>query len=265
MQDNNVAAPANTGEAAPLTNVETPATAPASGAEAGALTAEQVAQFLGTTTDTLKSYQDFVSNNGGWDKSLNAYKKAISGRQTESAPQAQIQTSSPLNDSIAQQQPATAQQAAPKPVEGGITPEEFMTQQYFNSLATQEQYKNIADQMRSGEVLKEMAKFDIQPMINGQFNDQKVRNFLDLYSKSVPAPTPSTPVTNTPTVEYVQVGETINNMNEAMAVLKQDQELRAKGLQGHPMAKQANEFFDGVLSANQNRGKRVHKTLDKTA
>lgn len=264
MQDN-AAAPANPGEAAPLNNVDTPAApaAPASTPEAPALTAEQVAQFLGTTPETLKSYQDFVGNNGGWDKSLNAYKKAISGRQADPAPQAQIQTPSSLNDSITQQQPVTAQPPAPKPIEGGITPEEFMTQQYFNSLASQEQYKNIAEQMRSGEVLKEMAKFDIQPMINGQFNDQKVRNFLDLYSKSVPAPTPSTPVTNTPTVEYVQVGESITNMNEAMAVLKQDQELRAQGLQGHPMAKQANEFFDGALNAHQKRGQVQHKALDK--
>lgn len=262
MQDN-VAAPAPTGEAAPLNNVEATAPTPAPAPETPAITAEQVAQFLGTSPETLKSYQDFVGNNGGWDKSLSAYKKAISGRQADPAPQAQIQVPDPLNDSITQQQSVT-QQPTLKPIEGGITPEEFMTQQYFNNLASQEQYKNIAGQMRSGEVLREMAKFDIQPMVNGQFNDQKVRNFLDLYAKSMPAPEPATPVTSTPTVEYVQVGEQITNMNEAMAVLKQDQELRANGQPGHPMAKQANEFFDGVLNANQNRGRRDHKTLDKT-
>lgn len=259
---NDVAAPAPVGEAAPLNNVDAPATAPASTPEAPALTAEQVAEFLGTSPETLKSYQDFVSNNGGWDKSLNAYKRIISNRQPAAQAQAQINQPTPLNDGIAQQPPVSTQPATPPKVEGGITPEEFMTQQYFNSLASQEQYKNIAEQMRSGEVLKEMAKFDIQPMVNGQFNDAKVRNFLDLYSKSVPAPEPSAPVTATPTVEYVQVGETISNMNEAMAVLKQDQELRANGQPGHPMAKQANEFFDNVLNANQKRGRVEHKTLD---
>lgn len=263
--NDNVAAPATTGEAAPLTNVDAPAAAPASTPEAPAITAEQVAQFLGTSTKTLKSYQDFVGNNGGWDKGLAAYKKAISGRQADPNAQTQMVMGGPVNQDgttndiyVPQSQPAPR----PQPIHGGITPEEFMTQQYFNSLAAQDQYKNIAEQMRSGEVLKEMAKFDIQPMVNGQFNDQKVRNFLDLYSKSMPAPEPTAPVTNTPTVEYVQVGEQITNMNEAMAVLKQDQELRAKGQPGHPMAKQANEFFDGVLNAQQRAGRREHKTLE---
>lgn len=249
----NVAAP--TGEAAPSTNVESPATtAPASTPEAPALTAEQVAEFLGTSPDTLKSYQDFVKNNGGWDKSLESYKKAISGRQVDTTAQTSIATPGATNDSITQTPPAMAQaqpQPQPQVIKDGFTQEEFLLQQYFDSLASQEQYANIAAQLRNGEAVKEMAKFGIQPMINGQFNNGQVRNFLNLYSKSQPALTPAAPVTNTPTVEYVQVGDAITNMNEAMAVLKQDQELRAMGREGHPMAKQANEFFDKTLDAHR--------------
>lgn len=265
MQDN-VAAPA--GEAAPLTNSE-PASAPApvEAPAAPALTPAQVAEYLGTTPDMLEQYQKFTNGNGGFDKAFANMKKALNTRQADIQNQPALQ-SQPLAPPQMQgmENPPTAplpQQPAPQPIAGGITQEEFAIQQYFTSLAGQDQYKNIADQMRSGEVLKEMAKFDIQPMVNGVFNDQKVRNFLDLYSKSVPAAEPAAPVTNTPTVEYVQVPETITTMEEAMKVLQQDQQMRALGQPGHPRAKEANEFFDGVLNAQQSRGKRVHKPLDQ--
>lgn len=261
--DNNVAAP--NGEAAPLTNTEqASAPVPAETSATPALTPAQVAEYLGTTPDMLEQYQKFTSGNGGFDKAFANMKKALNTRQADLQPQAQIHQPNPLTDvSQAPQPMVQPQQSAPQPIQGGITQEEFAIQQYFTSLAGQEQYRNIAEQMRSGEVLKEMAKFDIQPMVNGVFNDQKVRNFLDLYSKSVPAAEPAAPVTNTPTVEYVQVPETITTMAEAMKVLQQDQQMRALGQPGHPRAKEANEFFDGVLNAQQSRGKREHKTLEQ--
>lgn len=263
MQDNNVAAPASTGEAAPLNPVEAPqAPATTEGATAPTLTNEDVAKFLGMSPETLAGYQNMAENNGGWDKGLSTYKKAISGRQADPMAQAPIPQPAPMNDNPALQ--VTSQpEPTPQPVQGGITAEEFLIRQYFDSLASQDQYKNIAEQMRSGEVLKEMAKFDIQPMVNGQFNDAKVRNFLGLYSKSMPAPEPTAPVTPTPTVEYVQVGETITNTSQAMAVLAQDAQLRAAGKEGHPMAKEANEFFDQAYTRQNQRGKTTHMTLDE--
>lgn len=250
MDENNVAAPAPAGEAAPLTTNPEPA-APATPAPEAVFTPEQAQEI-----------KAFFDNNGGFEK----VKKNLTMRQSDIQPQAQVPQPSPLNDNIAQQPPVTAQQPqqpAPQPIQGGMTQEEFAIQQYFTSLAGQEQYKGISNQMLSGEVLKEMAKFDIQPMVNGVFNDRKVRDFLDLYAKSQPAPEPAAPVTNTPTVEYVQTGETITNINEAMRVLAQDQQLRSQGLPGHPKAKEANEFFDGTMNSYQNKGKREHTTLDQ--
>lgn len=263
--DKDVAAPAN-GEAAPLNNVEAPAAAPAQKPEgepaAPAITAEQVAQFLGTTPDTLKDYQTYMDNNGGFDKAFANTKKVLSGRNAgaDAANQTQMQMQ-------AQTPPATTEapaQPAPQPkVEGGFTAQEFMVQQYFQNLSQQDRYASIKDEISNGEVLKVMQQFNIQPMIGDQFNNQQVTAFLDMYAKTKPAPAAQAPVTSTPTAEFTQIaGETITSMDQAMIVLKEDQAARAAGLAGHPLAKQANEFFDNALNAHQNRGKREHKALE---
>lgn len=257
MDNENVAAPAPAGEAAPLNN-NTTAPSPSID-ENGA----NVSQPIFSEAEA-KQIKDFFDNNGGFEK----VKKNLTMRQADqpqpqqpTMPEPQMAASQNMVDTPYQPQP---QQSAPARVQGGITPEEFMTQQYFQSLSQREEYAPIADQMRSGEVLKQMAKFNIQPMVNGQFNDQQVRDFLSLYAKTVPPAPAAAPVTPTPTVEYVQVaGDNISNMNEAMAVLSQDRQLRAMGQAGHPLAQAANEFFDKTLSAQQNRGKREHKTIDE--
>lgn len=252
MENENVAAP--TGEAAPLstTNSETtPPSAPAPEAPAPIFSHEE-AQAIKT----------FLDNNGG----LEGVKKTISARQAmqQSQPQAQITAPSPLNDVATQQSQVMAQPQQPaQTFKGGISTEEFMTQQYFESLSKREEYATVADQIRSGEVLKEMAKFNIQPMIDGRINSEGIKTFMDLYAKTVPPAPAETPVTATPTVDYIQVGETITNMDQAMAVLAQDREARSKGLAGHPMAEQANKFFDEALNAQANRGKVNHKTIDE--
>lgn len=261
MQDN-VAAPASVGEAAPLDANTNTAPAPTDASAQPELTAEQVATFLGTTPETLKSYQDFVSNNGGWEKGLNTYKRIIAARQPVAPAQPQpVDPAATVPTNV----PTQPQQPAQPAFTGGISTEEFMTQQYFESLSQREEYATVANQIRSGEVLKEMAKFNIQPMINGRINSEGIKNFMDLYAKTVPPAPAQAPVTPTPTVEYVQVsgGDNITTMNEAMAVLAQDRELRAMGREGHPLAKAANEFFDNALNAQQNRGKVTHKTLDE--
>lgn len=252
MQD--AAAPA--GEAAPLTNVETPAaTAQASTPEAPTPpTPEPI--FAPEEALEIKKLLD---NNGG----LEGVKKTISARQTqavEPAPQspAQAQAQSPapnpLNDAIAQQPPLK--------VEGGFTTQEFMVKQYFQDLAKQERYASIKEEIQNGEALKLMAQFGVEAMIGDQFNNKRVTDFLDLYAKTKPAPTPTTPVTSTPTADFVQIADgKITSMDQAMLVLSQDREARAAGREGHPLAQQANEFFDGVLNAQQNRGRREHKVL----
>lgn len=265
--DNNVAAPDKTGEAAPLNNVEEPANAPQEGqapaeAAAPAITAEQVAQFLGTTPEVFKEFQGYMENNGGLEKAQANMKKILAGRNPGANAANQTQMQMQAQGQPAQPAPAEPAQPQQPKVEGGFTAQEFMVQQYFQNLSQQERYASIKDEIANGEVLKQMGKFGIKAMIGDQFNNQQVTDFLDMYAKTKPAPTPTAPVTTTPTADFAQIeGDTITTMDQAMLVLQQDRQARAAGRAGHPLAKQANEFFDNALNAHQNRGKRKHKVL----
>lgn len=253
----NVDAPAVAPEPA-----STPAPAPAP-APTPEITPESAAAYFGTTPEAINKFKTFYENNGGFDKVFTRARynigQGITGPDPDAQPQpqpaVQLPQPNPLNDYPPQSQPLA----------GGFTTEEFMTQQYFESLSHRDEYASVAQEIRSGEVLKEMSKFGIRPIVNGQFNNKQITDFLDMYAKTKPAPTPATPVTTTPTVEYVQTGDTITNMDEAMRVLAQDQQLRAEGKQGHPMAEQANKFFDETLNKRQNVGKREHYTIDPNA
>lgn len=243
--DENAVAP--TGESTPL-NTNPEAATPATPAEPQAPAEPQY-----FTPEEAKEIKSFLDNNGGFER----VKKNLTMRQTDMQPQTQPQAPAPE----VQPQTPQPQQPAPQPLAGGISTEEFMTQQYFESLSKREEYANIADQIRSGEVLKQLAEFNIPPVVNGYFNQEGVIKFLNLYAKTVPAKAPDAPITTTPTVDLVQVGETIDSMDAAMAVLAQDRQLRSMGRDGHPMAKAANEFFDAALNKQANRGRVEHKTL----
>ena len=254
----NAAAPA--GEAAPSESVANTNPNPAPAApEASAPAPAPEAPSNPYSVEEAMAIKRFLDSNGG----LDGVKRTISARQPQPQPQpqpqAQIPQPNPLTDVP---QPSQPQQPN---VPGGFTQQEFAIQQYFSALADRPEYASIAGDIRNGNILNEFKKFNIQPLINGVFNDRQVNDFLSLYAKTVPAPTPEAPVTSTPTVDLVQVGETITNMNDAMNVIRQDRELKAMGREGHPMAAQANEFFDKALSARQNAGKREHKTLDPKA
>lgn len=251
-------APEPTGEATPSTNTNpAPEVAPAEPAAPAPVD-------LGLSPEEAEQFKTFLSNNGGFSKAFAKLKNDITGRQQDQ-PVSQSPTPNPLNDSITQGAQVTVQMPVPEPPKGTLDPNDFLVQQYFESLATKEEYANIANDIRSGAVLKEMTKFNIAPTVNGRLNDTQIRDFLGLYAKTQPAVAPAAPVTTTPTVEYVQVGDQISTMEQAMQVLQQDQQLRAQGREGHPMAKQANEFFDGVLNANQKRGQREHTVIDPAA
>lgn len=252
MDEPNAVAPDTPGEATPSTPKSEAAT-PAAPIEPS--------EPLPFSLEEAKAIKNFLDSNGGFDK----VKKNLTVRQADMQAQAQTQTPNPLNDPTAQQPLVAAQpqQPATPKFTGGISTEEFMTQQYFETLSKREEYASISDQIQSGEVLKHMAEFNISPMIDGRINTDGVTKFLDLYAKTVPAKAAETPMTTTPTVEYVQVGETITNINDAMRVLAQDKQLRSQGQAGHPMAKQANDYFDSVLNANQNRGRVEHTTLEE--
>lgn len=191
--------------------------------------------------DMVEAFNRFVDNNGGFKKAFSALKTAVSTPRSQDQP---AQPAQPV-------QPAQPAQQATLPVEppaGYMTQSEFAIQQYFDSLANLPQYASVAEQIRDGSVIKEMGKFDITPLKDGMINDGKVRAFLDMYSKTVAPPTPAEPLTNTPTVEYINVGDAINSRDDALAVLNQNRTLRQRGEAEHPMTQAANDYLKQYFS-----------------
>lgn len=222
-------APVAPSEANPTpTPNETPAQAPE-------ISAEQVAQFLGTNAETLGKFQKFVEANGKFDAAFNKLKTDISNPQPKPE-----EKPAEVSADVQPTQPAPAPQ--PQTPQGAITQAEFMAQQYFKALAGEEKYAPISKEIANGDLLKEMASFNIQPLNqDGSINDVMVRRFLDLKAQTVPAqPTASEPNASTaPTVNYVDVGDKIENMEQAQAVFMQA---------GHPMREQAKEFIKNQLN-----------------
>lgn len=174
----------------------------------------------GFTPEDLAGMRTFIDNNGGWDK----IKSRISNPELATAP---TQTPEAQPNPTSQQLNQPQEQYQPEPTyqipRGAITPQEFLAEQYFKSLAGEEKYANIADGVRNGDYLKEMSAFGIQALNpDGSINDQKVRMYLDLKSQTVPAkPTESTPSASAaPTVTYTEVGENgIANIDQAYKIL----------------------------------------------
>ena len=228
-------------EATPITNptpapAESPAPAP---------------DMHGFTSDQLADIDKFFKANGGFD----AIKSKISNPQPIQQPSPEPVKPQWEQQNPMQQQQQYQQQQYQEPMyrapEGSITAQEFLAQQYFQALASEEKYAGIADKISTGDVLKEMASFNIQPLNrDGSINDQMVRRYLDLKAQTVPAKTTSTEpsASAAPTVEYVEVGENISNINQAYEVLAQDVKLRSQGLAGHPKIQLAEAFIKEQLS-----------------
>lgn len=207
--------------------------------------AEQAQQpdMQGFTSEQLADMKKFFDANGGYDKVKSRISNPPKAEEKQSEPQVQQPQQ--------QQQPQT-QQPAYQPPEGSITANEFMAQQYFQGLSHEEKYAPIAKEIADGSVLKEMSEFGIQAMNqDGSLNDKKVRMYLDLRAKTVPAqPTGTEPnASSAPTVDYVQAGENLN-ADEAYKILSQDAELKRAGLAGHPRIADAEAFIKSQLNPN---------------
>ena len=194
----------------------------------------------GFTPEDLAGMRTFIDNNGGWDK----IKSRISNPEpAQPAPAPE----KPAEQPVQPQQPVQ-QYRAP---EGSISQQEFLAKQYFQALSTEEQYAGISKEIATGDVLKEMASFNIQPLNpDGSINDKMVRQYLNLKAQTVPAKaTSAEPNASTaPTVEYIEVGENISNLNQAYEVLAQDAKLRSQGMAGHPKIALAEAFIKEQLS-----------------
>ena len=205
----------------------------------------QAPDMHGFTSEQLADMKKFFDNNGGFDgvkaKISNPEKpveKPVENSQTQ--PQ---KTEEPTSHT---QEPAQMQ--APQTPQGAITAQEFLAKQYFKSLAGEEKYAPIAKGIENGDYLKEMAAFGINALNqDGSINDQKVRMYLDLKAQTVPAkPTETEPnASAAPTVNYVEVGEKIENIDQAYKVLMQP---------NHPKMQMAEEFIRNHF--NPNAGKK---------
>lgn len=240
MEDNQVAAPQGT-EATPTnSNEQAPQTqAPATAQET---TQAPQAPTADIPADKIEAFNKFVNANGGFDKAFAKLRNDVS-TPAPTQPQEPAQPAQPV-------QPAQPQAPLqpPTPPSGYETLEELAIENYFDRLAGKKEYEPIADQIRNGDVFKEMAKFGIQVSQNGAINSKQIKDFLDMYAKTVPAPAPSTPITTTPTANYVQVGEQITSRDEAMKIIQQNMELRGKGIAEHPQTAAAKEYLKKYFS-----------------
>lgn len=238
----------NTPEAAPQGTEAAPQTAPTEPqkTEAPEINAEQVAKYFGTDAETLGKFQKFVEANGKFDSAFSKMKTDISN------PQKATEATQASSESKIDNEPISQSERPAEPVktpQGAITASEFLAEQYFKSLAGEEKYAPIADGIRKGDYLKEMAAFGIQALNqDGSINDQKVRMYLDLKAQTVPAkPTESEPnASAAPTVTYTEVGDQIASIDQAYKVLME---------KGHPKAQLAEEYIKNYLNPNSGNKK----------
>lgn len=215
-------------EATPNTNPE-----PAKEQEAPA-----APDMHGFTSEQLADMQKFFQANGGYEKVKSKISNPTPAPAEEQKP-------------VEPEKPALPQEPEYKAPAGSITRDEYFTKRYFLDLAGEEKYAGIAKEIASGEVLKEMASLGIRAVNqDGSINASVVNEFLDLKAKTVPAKQSSAmpEAAAAPTVDYVPVGETIRNAEEARQVIMQDSQLRARGMAGHPAAQKAEEYLRNMLS-----------------
>lgn len=215
-------------EAAPQNTNPEPAQAPAP-------------NLHGFTEEQLAEMEKFYSANGGYEKAFGKVKSAISNPVKPAEP-----ATKPAEAPAPQPQPQPEAPAYKAP-EGSISPQEFLAHQYFKGLSQDPKYAGISEQIANGDILKEMAAFNIQALNqDGSLNDGMVRKFLDLKAQTVPAkPTAAEPdASAAPTVSYVNVGDKIENIDQAYQVIMQP---------NHPKSKEAEEFIKNHLNPNSDK------------
>ncbi len=223
----------NEAPAAPAESVATPNTNETANTEA-----PKAPDMHGFTDEDLANMRKFFDNNGGFEGVKNKISNPAPAQQPEQ------KTEEPARV----EQPAKPVYQAPA---GSITAQEFLAKEYFKSLANEEKYAPIAKEIAGGDLLKEMASFNISPMDeNGNINDVMVRRYLDLKAQTVPAKqSGSTPEASAaPTVEYIPVGENITDLKQAYDVIRQDALYKSRGIAGHPSVAKAEEFIKNELS-----------------
>lgn len=216
-----VSAPAEKSVETPTTNTETTA-------------APQMPDMHGFTSEQLADMKKFFDNNGGFD----GVKAKISNPKPAEKP---VEAPAEPQKPEAATQPEAAQPKFERPA-GARTLEEINTRRYFEDLAAKPQYAAISKEIEDGSILKEMGSLGIVA-VNPDYsiNEDRLLQFLDLKAKTVPPkPTGAEPnASNAPTVDYVAVGDKIENLEQAYQVIMQP---------NHPRTKDAEEFIKNSYS-----------------
>lgn len=203
----------------------------------------QAPDMHGFTSEQLADMQKFFQANGGYDKVKSKISNPTPAPTEEQKPVESAQPAQPVQASAPYTPPA-----------GAMTQGDLATKLYFESLARQDKYKEIADDITNGNVIKEMDSLGI-PYMNrdGSLNPDKLFGYLDMKAKTVPAKqTSSMPEASAaPTVDYIPVGETIESMDQAQRIIMQDTQLRRQGKAGHPSVKMAEDYMREVLSGKK--------------
>lgn len=230
---------------------EAPAAAQAAESVATPNTNENTAQapampdMHGFTSEELAEMRKFYDNNGGFEK--------VKARISNPEPKSLEQTAQAQTQASVQQQPVAQSQQPMRTPDGMLSRNDLLMRGYYERLAGEEEYKPIAKEITNGDVLKEMEMLGINPTdSNGFIDDKKIRAFLSIKAKTVPASQANSmpEASPAPTVDYIQVGDTIENMTQARAVIMQDSQLRASGQAGHPSVAKAEEFLRNALNKN---------------
>ena len=230
---------------------EAPAAAQAAESVATPNTNENTAQapampdMHGFTSEELAEMRKFYDNNGDFEK--------VKARISNPEPKSLEQTAQAQTQASVQQQPVAQSQQPMRTPDGMLSRNDLLMRGYYERLAGEEEYKPIAKEITNGDVLKEMEMLGINPTdSNGFIDDKKIRAFLSIKAKTVPASQANSmpEASPAPTVDYIQVGDTIENMAQARAVIMQDSQLRASGQAGHPSVAKAEEFLRNALNKN---------------
>lgn len=245
MEEHPTTAPVEKPAEAPA-GTETNTTNSAPAGQSQEITAEQVAKFFGTDADTINKVQKFSSGNGGFAKTFEERKIERTTRQAD--------TATPVQDKVqSQPEPQKAEETTPTMAEGYVSPREIEASIYFNNLANNKEYASIADEIRTGEIFKGMAKLGIKTTdANGNFNDAQIREYLNLRAATATAKQEADVASkgsSAPTVDYVGLNDgKVTNMDQAIAIINQSRELEAKGLAGNPNKEAAMEFMKGIFN-----------------
>lgn len=222
------------------TNPNPEPAAPAAPAEP-AQPAQPAVDLHGLDPNQLGDIAKFLKGQGGFE----ALKSRMSNPDKPAQPAAQPAQPAQQPAQQPTQQPAQPQApATPEVPEGFVSPQALQLKGYFDKLATDPKYANIAEQISNGDILKEMASFGMAPIDdNYNINVGQLTKFLDLKSASVPAKPATTEVTTTPTADYTPVEGEITSVEQAWNVIRENVMYTSQGKAPNPALAQAEEYL----------------------